>query len=234
MAQTVCQAVDTLRVIAGFDEKDGTSVREKACYDISDAKGLRVFVANEFSQTTAAEDALTAAGAEIVRGSFPMGEAVRSAWYILLSAEACNNLSRYDGVKYGYRAPEYRNIDELYTNSRSQSLGLATKSIILYGSDVLSKDRYEECYNKALRVRRAAHEALTKLLTEYDVFLLPACSMPSYSSAGLDDVFIESIFTAPASITGFPCVALRGVQLIARPLFETKVLSAATTLERMV
>jgi len=233
-ARTVFQAADTLRAIAGFDEKDGTSIRERACYDISDARGLRVFVANEFEKNIAAEEALATAGAEVVRGSFSMGEAIRSAWYILLSAEVCNNLSRYDGVKYGYRAAEYKNIDELYTNSRSQSLGLIAKSMILYGSDILSKDRYEQCYDKALRVRRVAHEALIKLLSENDVFLLPACSMPSYANGGLDVIFNESIFTAPASITGFPTVTLHGVQLIAKPLFESKALTAAAALERMV
>jgi len=233
-ARSVAHAADTLGVIAGFDQKDGTCIHESACYHITNAEGLRVFTADELGSQKKAEDALTAAGARIRRGSFAIAEAVRSAWHVLLCAEVCNNLSRYDGVKYGYRAPVYTNIDELYTNSRSQTLGITAKSMILYGSDVLSKDRYTQCYEKALRIRRLAHETLTKLFSEYDVFLLPACSVPSYKNGSLELLYRESLFTAPASITGFPAVALRGVQLIAAPLMETKALTAAAVLEGVI
>jgi len=239
-AKTSEKAADVLRIIAGHDEKDGTTLNNTANYDFIDARGLKIFIANEFTVDAdreaikAAEAALLAAGATITRGVFPMPEAIRSAWHIIMCAEACSNLSRYDGVKYGYRAPEYQTIDQLYTASRSDGLGLGIKSIILYGSDALSKDRYRVCYDRALRVRRAAHEVMTGLLNEHDVFLLPACSKPRYSAGGLDTIFDESLYTAPASITGFPAVALRRVQLIAAPLRESLALSAARVIERSV
>ena len=233
-AKTVAIATQALSLIAGHDDKDASSISEPACHDIRDAKGLRVFVSDELGANDAAQAALAAAGALISRGSFPICEAVQSAWHIIMCAEACSNLARYDGVKFGYRAPEYQTIDQLYTASRAEGFGLNIKSIILYGSDALSRDRYEVCYDRALRVRRAAHEAMTQLLTEHDVFLLPACSKPAYAAGGPDIAFEESLYAAPASITGFPAVALRGVQLLAKPLRETLALSAAQAIERSV
>ena len=71
-----------------------------------------------------------------------------------MCAETCNNVSRYDGVKFGHRAEKYRNIDELYVNTRTEGFNFLTKTVILYGSDVLSKNRYKDCFDKSLRVRR--------------------------------------------------------------------------------
>ena len=91
---------------------------------------------------------LAADGVAVKEISCNFFETANIAWQILMSAETCNNLSRYDGVKFGYRSENYRNIDELYVNSRTEGLNFLTKSIILYGSDVLSKSRYQDCYDK--------------------------------------------------------------------------------------
>ena len=122
---------------------------------------------------------LRSKGAEVTEISFPEAKAVAAAWRIALAAETCNNVSRYDGVKFGYRTPDYKDIDELYTKSRTEAFGLLTKAVILYGSDVLSKGRYDECYDKALKVRRLARNSADRLFAEYAALLYPACTKSS-------------------------------------------------------
>lgn len=229
MAKDVRGAADVLKTISGHDEKDGTSLVETPDYVIGDAARLRVFAADD-PQADGAAAALERAGAHLERGAVEMLGAMRAAWQILLCAETCNNLSRYDGVKYGHRAAVYSDIESLYTASRSEGFGAYTKAAILYGSDVLSKDRYQVCYDKALRIRRAAHEMLTRLLTDFDVLLLPA-SAPERSGDELTDAYHQTLYTAPASLTGFPSVSAGGAQCISRAMNESAALTAAAVLE---
>jgi aspartyl-tRNA(Asn)/glutamyl-tRNA(Gln) amidotransferase subunit A len=160
----------------------------------------------------------------------------RPAWRILLAGETCNNLSRYDGVKFGFRAEGYKNIDELYTMSRTQAFTLLTKMTILYGSDVLSKGRYDTCYDRSLRVRRVLRNAADELFGKYDVLAMPGCSKTAYTAEELGDsidaVYAESLFTAFASILGLPAVTVGGIQLVADSMNDELLLSAAAALER--
>ncbi|MBR0333113.1 MAG: hypothetical protein IIX20_06325 [Alistipes sp.] len=102
------------------------------------------------------------------------------------NVEVCNNVSKYDGVKYGYRAAEFSNIDELYTNSRTEAFGYLLKSTILFGSETLSEDNYMKVYDKALRVRRVIVEYFDKLFADFDAVLLPVCSKTKYTKADTD------------------------------------------------
>ena len=129
-----------------------------------------------------------------------------------MCAELCNNVSRFDGVKYGYRTKNYKNLDELYTNSRTEAFGLLLKSAILYGSDVLSSKNYMAKYDKAMRVRRVISEAFAKIFAAYDAVLLPACSKKQYTAA--DSAFAENKYTAPAQLAGLPAVVVAGVQVM--------------------
>ncbi len=233
-------------VIAGHDEKDGTSLRNDSYdYTISDAKGKKVCIIKELmakaddeikAKINAYADSLRANGVEVEEISFDIFDASNTAWQILMTAETCNNVSRYDGVKYGHRAAEYRNIDELYVNSRTEGFNFLTKAVILYGSDVLSKNRYAECYDKSLKVRRVIAEKVEKLTESYDAVLTPVCSKSSYESYDIHEafgkVFEESVFTALPNLIGVPALVSGGVQLIGKHFGESVLLSIANSVEK--
>ena len=153
-----------------------------------------------------------------------------------MSAETCNNVSRYDGVKYGHRAKNYKNIDELYVNSRTEGFNFLTKAVILYGSDVLSKNRYKDCYDKSLRVRRVVHDEFKKLMEKYDAVLTPVVSKAEYEAYDIYEafskVFEESEFTSIANLIGVPALACGGVQLIGKHFGESTLLSIAHLVEK--
>lgn len=238
---------EILTVIAGHDSKDGTSLaQEKYEYSTDKpVKGMKIALVKELyamasDEVKADVDSYAAAlrdmGAEVEEISLENLEEIRTAWQILLAAETCNNLSRFDGVKYGYRAEKYSNIDELYVNSRSESMQFMTKATVIYGSDALSKNKYNSCYDKSLRIRRVAMGRLKKLFENFDAVLAPACSKKEYKKYDIfntfSKVYDESIFTAPASITGFPAVVTKGVQLIGDAFTESKLLSIASGVEK--
>ena len=238
---------EILAVIAGHDSKDGTSLpAEKYEYTLDeDVASMKVAVITELydkasDDVKAKLDAyvtkLEAKGVKVEKVSLDVVFAAQTAWQILMSAETCNNLSRFDGVKYGYRTPEYKNIDELYVKSRTEAFSFLTKATIIYGSDVLAKDKYDSCYDKSMRVRRVVLTKVKELLACYDAILTPVCSKTEYASYDTKDafgkVFEESIFTAVPSITGLPAMVSCGVQLIADSFKESTLLSIANTLEK--
>lgn len=238
---------EILAVIAGHDSKDGTSLpAEKYEYTLDeDVASMKVAVITELydkasDDVKAKLDAyvtkLEAKGVKVEKVSLDVVFAAQTAWQILMSAETCNNLSRFDGVKYGYRTPEYKNIDELYVKSRTEAFSFLTKATIIYGSDVLAKDKYDSCYDKSMRVRRVVLTKVKELLACYDAILTPVCSKTEYASYDTKDafgkVFEESIFTAVPSITGLPAMVSGGVQLIADSFKESTLLSIANTLEK--
>ncbi len=235
-------AAEILSAIAGHDDKDGTSLPEKKYnYSLSESvSGKKVCIPKEYfdkaddstkAKVEKASDELKAKGAEVEFVSFADFEASQSAWFIMMSAESCNNLSRYDGVKFGHRASKYNDIEELYVNSRTEAFGLLVKSIILYGSDVLSKNRYFTAYDKALKVRRALRKNLDGLFAKYDFILAPVSSKTEYKEASMKDVYDESYFTSLASMMGLPAVATNGIQLIGNTFGESAIFSAAKALE---
>lgn len=233
-------AAKLLTAIAGHDAKDGTSLpSEKYEYKTDLAvKGMKIAVIKELADdgTLKAAEALKKLGAEVEEISFELTSAAQTAWQILMAAETTNNLSRFDGVKYGYRTAEYKNIDELYVKSRTEAFGFLAKATILYGSDVLSKGKYQACYDKALRTRKLIVDAMTKLFREYDAVITAVMSEKSVKSYDLKDafakVFAESKYTAVASITGLPAVVSGGVQLIGDYFAESKLLSLSKALEK--
>lgn len=243
-AENVENAAEILSVISGFDAKDGTSLPcEKYEYSTKEAiSDKKICIPKEYfekadvdtkSKIEKAAAALEAKGAKIEYVSFSEFEVCQSAWFIMMCAESCNNLSRYDGVKFGHRAEKYNDIEELYTNSRTEGFGLLAKSVILYGSDVLSKNRYFSAYDKALKVRRAVRSSLDELFSKYDMILAPVSSRAKYTSAELSSAYEESYFTALASMMGLPAVAVGGIQLVGNSFEETKILSAAKAVEEV-
>lgn len=239
---------EIMEVIAGHDEKDGTSLKE-AGYDYSTevpVSGRKVCIIKELlnkadDQTRQRVEAFASKlrknGVTVEEISCDIFDIANVAWQILMTAETCNNVSRYDGVKFGHRAAEYKNIDELYVNTRTEGFNFLTKAVILYGSDVLSKNRYEACYGKSLKVRRVVAEKFAELMKEYDAILTPACSKAAYNAYDIKEafetVFKEGVFTAVANLIGVPALVSGGVQLMGKHFSESVLLSLAGSTERV-
>ncbi len=239
-------AKEILSVIAGHDSKDGTSLpAEKYEYSTNeDVASMKICIVKELYDSASAEvkanidayaESLKKIGASVEVISLDIVSQAQTAWQILMAAETTNNLSRFDGVKYGYRTPEYKNIDELYVKSRSEAMGFLAKATIIYGSDVLAKAKYEKCYDKSLRIRRIVCDKVREVLAKYDAILAPACSQVSYKPydvlEAFSKVYEESLYTAIPSITGMPAMVTKGVQLIADSYKESILLSIAKSVE---
>lgn len=242
MANTVSDCKDVLDAIVGHDAGDGTSLPEEKCAlvksgaaSLKKAAIIKTLTADIDADTAAkidaAKAALTAVGITVDEISCDVLTHAKTAWSVLMCAELCNNVSRYDGVKYGHRSENYTTIGELYTNSRTEAFGSLTKTAVLYGSEALSDDNYMPVYDKSLRVRRVIVEALARLHSEYDALILPACSRSAYTEADVAAnkyiSFDEALYTAPASITGLPAVVAGGVQLIGAAFSENTLFEAA-------
>ncbi len=174
-----------LNAIAGYDEKDMTSSR-KAVPDYTkcltrDIKGLKIGVITELfegveedikKETENAIDAFKRMGAEVCECSVKALKYALGAYYIISSAEASSNLSRYDGVKFGQRA-EAESLDELYKNSRAEFLGEGVKRRIMLGTYVLSGDRYSMYYLKAVEAVKMLKKEFNELFEAYDVLIAP-------------------------------------------------------------
>ena len=246
-AENSAKIKEIMDVISGHDEKDGTSLKEKAYAYSTDenVSGKRVCVIKELvdkadetvkASTKAYIEKIKASGAQVEEISSDLFKTANAAWQILMSAETCNNVSRYDGVKYGHRSENYKNIDELYVNSRSEGFNFLTKAVILYGSDVLSKNRYKDCYDKSLRVRRVVYDEFKKLMEKYDAVLTPVLSKAEYEAYDIYEafskVFEESEFTSLANLIGVPALASGSVQLIGNHFSESTLLSIAHSVEK--
>lgn len=238
---------EIMDVIAGHDEKDGTSLKDVNYTYVTDeaANGKKVCIIKELlakaeddvvAKVNAYADKLRKAGVVVEEISWDMADVANTAWQMLMTAETCNNVSRYDGVKYGHRAAQYKNIDELYVNTRTEGFNFLTKATILYGSDVLSKNRYEDCFGKSLKVRRVVAESFAKLMESYDAVLTPVCSKSAYTAYEMEKafktVFDESVFTAVANLIGVPALVSGGVQLMGKAFSESVLLSLAGSVER--
>ena len=238
---------EILSVIAGHDSKDGTSLpTEKYEYNLNeDVSSMKIALVTELYDKASDEvkakiDAfvkfLESKGAKVDKISLDIINAAQTAWQILMSAETCNNLSRFDGVKYGHRTAEYKNIDELYVKSRTEGFSFLTKATIIYGSDVLAKGKYENCYDKSMRVRRVVVDKVKEILSSYNAILTPVCGKTEYApydvSESFTKVYEESLYTAIPSITGLPAIVCGGVQLIADSFKESTLLSIADKFEK--
>ncbi len=238
---------EIMEVIAGHDEKDGTSLKTETYEYNTDMEvaGKKVCIVKELlakadedvrKNVEAFAEKLRANGVVVDEISLDIFDAANTTWQILMTAETCNNVSRYDGVKYGHRAAEYKNIDELYVNTRTEGFNFLTKAVILYGSDVLSKNRYDDCYGKSLKVRRVVADKFEELMKEYDAVLTPVCSKSAYKaydiSEAFETVYKESVFSAVANLIGTPALVSGGVQLMGKHFSESVLLSLAKSTER--
>ena len=247
-ANSVADVQKVLNDIIGHDDKDGTSLSEAECQKLSaDARFTpikKVAVAKSLAQSAdeatreklhAVVNAFKAADIEVEAIDDSILLAAKTAWNILMCAELCNNVSRYDGIKYGYRSKNYTNIDELYTNSRTEAFGELLKTAILFGSEALSTENYMPVYDKALRIRRVICERFAEIFASYGAVLMPVCSKTAYTE---NDVkankyvsFDEASYIAPASISGLPALVFGGVQIVGPAFSENALLDLAKKYE---
>jgi len=261
LCRDVLDAALLYNVIRGEDTKDQTSVPSSAVdsealenYTLSGKRIgiLRPLLENEnteedVAQAIQAVSALaTEKGATVEMVDMPLLEHAVAVYYILSSAEASSNLSRYDGIRYGYRAEGIRNLEELYTKTRSEGFGLEVKRRILMGNYVLSSEHFEDCYRQAERAAKALRAEFRKLFGKYDLLSGPVSSTtaPRCGEAGKDPLsaYISDLCTVPASLAGIPAVSIPcgydrdrlpiGLQLMGPCFGEQEILGAARFLEK--
>lgn len=256
MARTAADCALLLSAMAGADvARDSTSL-DLPAEDYSRSlnqplQGMRIGVPAEYFQhtldaqvqqhTQAALKTYEQLGAILVDVQLPNTELAVPAYYVLASAEASSNLSRYDGVRYGFRAENYDDLNDMYTKSRSQGLGAEVQRRIMLGTYVLSHGYYDACYVKAQRVRRLIAEDFRQAFTQCDMLLTPVSPTPAWKiGEHRDDPLAEYLadaLTLPASLAGLPCMSHpagftstglpTGVQLIGNYLQEARLLNAA-------
>lgn len=215
-----------LEVIAGHDEYDSTVSREEVpAYsdNLQLNKKLKIAYIKETLENEALQSEIKEAtlsklkwlkneGHQVEEVTFPHLDYVLPTYYILTTAEASTNLSRFDGVRYGYRAPEAHNMESMYKLSRSQGFGEEVKRRIMLGTFVLSASYFDAYYTKAQKVRRIIRDETRDMLSEYDFILMPTTPTTAFQLGANRDnpaeMYLEDIFTVQANVSGIPAISI--------------------------
>ncbi|WKN32281.1 Asp-tRNA(Asn)/Glu-tRNA(Gln) amidotransferase subunit GatA [Porifericola rhodea] len=163
------------------------------------------------AQTEKAIQFLKADGHQVEAVHFPMLEYLLPTYYILTMAEASSNLSRFDGVKYGYRSKEAQNLESMYKKSRAEGFGEEVKRRIMLGTFVLSASYYDAYYTKAQKVRRLLRDATLNILADYDFIVLPTTPTTAFKIGATNtplEMYLADLFTVQASIAGVPAISI--------------------------
>lgn len=248
-----CAAV--LDLIQGRDERDGTSLDVPAGGLLANLKtgltGMKIGIPVDCygegldpevrERVLAVAEVLKARGAEVEECTLPVMEYVVPTYYIIAAAEASSNLSRFDGVKYGWRAEGYEDLTDLYCKTRTEGFGREVQRRILLGTFVLSTGYYDAYYKKALQVKAVIKQAFDEAFSKYDLLLTPVAptTAPKLGES-LDNplqMYLSDIYTVSVNLAGLPAISMPcgfdgkgmpvGAQLIGAPLMEQKVLNAA-------
>ncbi len=254
MAKSAEDCALLLNAMAGFDERDSTSL-ERPAEDYGrlleqPLAGLRIGLPKEFfgegmsaDVRTAVEAALSELrrqGAVTVDISLPNSGLSLPAYYVIAPAEASSNLSRFDGVRYGYRAPEYTDLNDMYCKSRGQGFGAEVKRRILIGSYVLSHGYYDAYYLQAQKIRRLIARDFTAAFEHCDVIAGPTAPGVAFAigakSADPVEMYLSDIYTIAVNLAGLPAMSLPcgfggklpvGLQLIGNYFDEARMLAVA-------
>ncbi len=259
-ANSVYDVALVLEVLAGHDERDSTSsaktVPSYTSFLERDVKGLKVGIAketlgagiaDEVRQTIAGQiDGLRSAGAGIVEISLPHLDYTIPTYYVLATAEASSNLERYDGARYGHRAAEVDELDEMYVRSRTEGFGPEVKRRIMLGTFVLSAGYYDAYYRKAQRVRRLIKEDYDEVFGKVDAIISPTAPTTAFrlgeKTSDPLQMYVSDIFTVSANLAGIPGISVPagkdsqclpiGVQLLGRQFEEETILTLANFIEK--
>lgn len=264
IAKDVSDCAAVLEMIASYDPKDSTSI--KRSYDftaalVDDVKGMRIGIPSDYlgeglseevrEALWSAADRFREKGAKVETFSLSLSEYAVPAYYVIASAEASSNLSRFDGVKYGCRAvPETSDVSydlhTMYKKSRSEGFGEEAKRRIMLGSFVLSEGYYDAYYLKALRAKALIKQSFDRAFETYDVILAPVSptAAPRLGESLTDplQMYLGDIYTVSANLAGLPGISVPcscstdglpiGIQLIGDCFQEKKIIRAAYAFEQ--
>jgi len=263
LTKTVRDAALIMNAIAGHDPRDSTalnqSVPDYTAKLGNDLRGVRLGLPREYiiegidPQVKAAIDAavkqLNSLGAEIIEVTLPNTEYAIAVYYIVATAEASANLARFDGVRYGYRAEDPKDILDLYGRTREEGFGPEVKRRIILGTYVLSSGYYDAYYLRAQKVRELIRNDFSKAFEKVDALISPTSPVPAFKLgervADPLQMYLADIFTIAANLAGIcgisvPCGFAQvdghrlpiGLQLLGKALDETRILQIAHAYEQ--
>ena len=259
MARSVADIALLFDAMAGFDAKDSTSAMQghdgsAAAATQSPAKPMKIGLPREYLAMLtepafarvfdAARSVFESLGHTLVEVSLPHTAAAVPTYYVVASAEASTNLSRYDGVRYGHRCDAPADLTDLYERSRSEGFGKEVKRRILTGTYALSVGYFDAYYLKAQRVRRLIRDDFIAAFGSVDALLTPTAPGVAFPIGQISDpveMYQQDVFTVPASLAGVPALALPcgfhgglpvGIQLIGPHFSESRVLSLGADYQR--
>lgn len=260
VAKDVTDCTTILETIASYDSKDSTSVKRDD-YNftealVEDVKGLKIGIPKDYfgeglepevkKAILKAVDVLKDKGAIVEEFDLSLVEYAIPAYYVIASAEASSNLSRFDGVKYGYRTEEYNGLHNMYKKTRSEGFGEEVKRRIMLGSFVLSSGYYDAYYLKALRTKALIKKAFDEAFAKYDVIIGPAAptTAPKLGDSLSDPIkmYLGDIYTISVNLAGLPGISVPcgqdsnglpiGMQIIGDCFKEKNIIRAAYTFEQ--
>jgi aspartyl-tRNA(Asn)/glutamyl-tRNA(Gln) amidotransferase subunit A len=259
IASNVADCARVLEIISGYDEMDSTSV-DVPVPDYTSAlekgvKGLRVGLPSEYFSAGIDADVaekirhsvglLKNMGAKVAEISLPHTRYAVSCYYIIAPAEASSNLARYDGIHYGFRAPEHKGLIDMYFATRSAGFGEEVKRRVILGSYSLSSGYYDQYYLKAQKVRTKISEDFNRAFSQCDCILTPTTPTAAFRIGEKTDdplkMYLSDVFTIPANLAGIPAMSMPcgltgeglpvGLQLMAPAFREEVIFRAASALE---
>ena len=260
IAKDVADVAAALEAIASHDKKDSTSVNRQNTEFTKmlegGVKGLKIGIPKDYfsdglnpevrDAVLNAAEVLKSLGAEVEEFDLSLVDYAIPAYYVIASAEASSNLARFDGVKYGYRTPEYEELHEMYKKTRTEGFGSEVKRRIMLGSFVLSSGYYDAYYIKALKTKSLIKQAFNKAFLKYDCILGPVAptTAPKIGSSLADPIsmYLGDIYTISANLAGLPGISLPcgfdkdgmpiGMQLLGDCFAEDKIIRAAYAFEQ--
>lgn len=254
MARSAEDAAMMLNVMAGFDSKDSTCMdREVPDYTATlnePLKGLKIGLPKEyFSEqlSPAMEEQVRNAireyeklGATVKEVSLPNAKLAIAAYYVIAPAEASANLSRFDGVRYGYRCDDPKDLMDMYTRTRAEGFGSEVKRRILVGTYALSAGYFDAYYLKAQKVRRLIQQDFINAFNDVDVLMSPVSPSPAFAQGEKNtdpvSMYLEDVFTIAINLAGLPAMSVPagfvegmpvGLQIIGNHFAEARLLNAA-------
>ena len=260
VAKDVSDCAAILEAISSHDLKDSTSMARTDCDFTSalkdDVKGMKIGIPSSYfgegldeevkAAILKAADILKEKGAVVETFDLGLVDYAIPAYYVIASAEASSNLSRFDGVKYGYRTKEYEGLHNMYKKTRSEGFGPEVKRRIMLGSFVLSSGYYDAYYLKALKTKALIKKAFDKAFEKYDVIVAPAAptTAPELGKSLSDPIkmYLGDIYTISVNLAGLPGITIPvgkdskglpvGMQLIGNCFEENKIIQTAYTFEQ--